>query len=84
MIFGDGQRYAGSLDTVGHELTHGVTGNASKLIYQNQSGALNEALSDIFGEAVEARTLGQTDWLIGCCLIGAGSFGRRSGKARRN
>lgn len=70
MIFGDGQRYAGSLDTVGHELTHGVTDHASKLVYQDQSGALNEALSDIFGEAVEARTLGRADWLKGDELSG--------------
>jgi thermolysin len=51
-----GQRwnnFAGSLDIVAHELTHGVTGYSSRLVYQNESGALNEAFSDIMGTAVE-------------------------------
>lgn len=51
-----GQRYnnfAGALDIVGHELTHGVTRFTSNLIYRNESGALNEAFSDMMGTAVE-------------------------------
>jgi thermolysin len=44
---------AGSLDVVAHELTHGVTDFTSQLIYRNESGALNEAFSDIMGTAVE-------------------------------
>ncbi|MGB7218139.1 MAG: M4 family metallopeptidase [Vicinamibacterales bacterium] len=44
---------AGGLDVVAHELTHGVTDFTSNLIYQNESGALNEAFSDIIGTAVE-------------------------------
>ena len=44
---------AGSLDVVGHELAHGVTESSSNLIYRNESGALNEAFSDIIGTAVE-------------------------------
>ncbi|MGV6827490.1 MAG: M4 family metallopeptidase [bacterium] len=58
MIFGSGGNLlsnpAGALDIVGHELTHGVTFSESNLTYRNESGALNEALSDIFGAAVEA------------------------------
>jgi hypothetical protein len=65
MVFGDGQPYAGAADVVAHELTHGVTQFSANLIYQNQSGALNEAFSDIFGEMVEARTNGGPDWLKG-------------------
>ena len=53
MYYGDGARLfrplCASLDVVGHEFTHGVTGSSSNLNYENQSGALNEAVSDIFG-----------------------------------
>jgi bacillolysin len=45
--------WSGALDVVAHELTHGVTEYSSNLIYQNESGALNEAFSDIMGTAVE-------------------------------
>jgi len=44
---------SGGLDVVGHELTHGVTEFTSNLIYQNESGALNEAFSDIMGTSIE-------------------------------
>jgi thermolysin len=44
---------AGSLDVVAHELTHGVTDYSSGLIYQNESGALNEAFSDMMGTSSE-------------------------------
>jgi bacillolysin len=44
---------SGGLDVVGHELTHGVTEFTSNLIYQNESGALNEAFSDIMGASIE-------------------------------
>jgi thermolysin len=44
---------AGALDIVAHELTHGVTQFTSNLIYRNESGALNEAFSDIMGTSVE-------------------------------
>src|SRR4029453_283590 len=40
---------SGSVDVVGHELSHGVTDFSSGLIYRNESGALNEAFSDIMG-----------------------------------
>ena len=44
---------AGALDIVAHELTHGVTEYSSDLIYRNESGALNEAFSDVMGASVE-------------------------------
>ena len=44
---------AGGLDVVAHELTHGVTEYSSNLIYEGESGALNEAFSDMMGTAVE-------------------------------
>lgn len=40
-------------DVVGHELTHGVTAHTSQLVYAGQSGAINESMSDIFGEWVD-------------------------------
>jgi bacillolysin len=44
---------AGALDIVAHELTHGVTDYTSRLIYQGEPGALNEAFSDIMATGVE-------------------------------
>ncbi len=58
MFFGDGNPatnypYATALDVVAHEFTHGVTDMTSKLIYASESGALNEAFSDIMGTSCE-------------------------------
>jgi thermolysin len=44
---------SGALDVVAHELTHGVTEFTSDLIYRNESGALNEAFSDIMAVGAE-------------------------------
>lgn len=41
--------YSRYLDIIAHELTHGVTETTADLVYKNQSGALNESFSDIFG-----------------------------------
>jgi bacillolysin len=68
MVFGDHDKYAGSIDVVAHELTHGVTSHSADLVYQDQSGAMNESFSDIFGEMVEAYVNGSNDWLIGSQL----------------
>ena len=63
--------FAGALDVVAHELTHGVTEYTSNLIYQNESGALNESFSDMMGAAAEfdfqpvGPGIGQADWLLG-------------------
>ena len=55
-----------SLDVVGHEFTHGVTDFTADLIYQDESGALNESFSDIFGTAIEFWADPATgDWDIG-------------------
>lgn len=53
-----------SLDVCGHEFTHAVTGFSAGLIYQGESGALNESFSDIFGEVIENFTLGTNDWIL--------------------
>lgn len=67
-----GDRYAASLDVIGHELTHGVVSSVGAhgvLGHSDQPGALNEAFADIFGEMIEARANGGLpDWLIGTAL----------------
>ncbi|MGV9273694.1 M4 family metallopeptidase [Streptomyces griseosporeus] len=74
MIFGDGDGrmftdFTGSLDVIAHELTHAVTEFTAGLAYHNQSGALNESISDVFGSLVKQWSLNQpaeaADWLIG-------------------
>ncbi len=74
MVFGDGDGdvfigFTGSLSVIAHELTHGVTEFEGGLVYEGQSGALNESLSDVFGALTEQHRLGQTadeaSWLIG-------------------
>lgn len=68
MLFGMVEPYANALDVVGHELTHGLTESSAGLVYENQSGALNESFSDIFGEMVESYVEGQNDWKMGTKL----------------
>lgn len=64
MAYGDGNQaftpLAGGLDVAGHEMTHGVIEHSANLIYQNQSGALNESFADVFGLMVDRE-----DFLIG-------------------
>jgi Zn-dependent metalloprotease len=75
-----GQGYAAADDVVGHELTHGVTQYESRLIYWSESGAINESLSDIFGEFIDLTNGKGTDtpavrWYIGEDLpTGAGRY----------
>ncbi|MFW5470320.1 protealysin inhibitor emfourin [Knoellia sp. CPCC 206435] len=79
MVFGDGDGevllgFTRSLDVIGHELAHGVTQYTSGLVYQDQAGALNEHVSDVFGILVKQRarrlSAEQSDWLIGAELLG--------------
>ncbi len=51
MVYGTG--YAGADDVVAHELSHGVSQRVAGLIYWFQSGAINESMSDVFGELVD-------------------------------
>jgi thermolysin len=44
---------SGALDIVAHEVAHGVTAYSSRLVYLNESGALNESFSDIIGLGAE-------------------------------
>jgi len=74
LVFGDGDGkvfgpFTKPIDVGAHEFTHAVTQYTANLTYSNQSGALNESISDCFGSCVKQRSLGQTaaaaDWLIG-------------------
>ncbi|MCQ4325235.1 peptidase M4 family protein [Stutzerimonas stutzeri] len=78
MVFGDGdgelfQRFTRSLDVIAHELTHGLIESEAALVYFNQSGALNESISDVFGVLTKQHSLGQmaaqADWLVGAELL---------------
>lgn len=64
--------YARYLDVIAHELTHGVTETTANLVYRDQSGALNESFSDIFGVIIRNRVeagadsdVGGWNWVIG-------------------
>jgi len=68
MVYGQG--FASADDVVAHEMTHGVTEHESHLFYYMQSGAINEAFSDIWGEFVDLSNTGGDDspsvrWLMG-------------------
>lgn len=72
MTYGDGNATYSplvSLDICGHELSHGVTQYSANLTYSNESGALNESFSDIFGEAIENYASGSNDWLMGADIF---------------
>lgn len=73
---GDGIRFnnlAGGLDVAAHEMTHGVIQHSANLIYRDESGALNESISDIFGAMVD-----RDDWIIGEDIMADGTLGLRS------
>jgi len=74
MVYGDSDGVQSaplgkSLDVTVHELTHAVTDSESDLIYSNESGALNEGMSDIFSAYCESWTLNWATpasvWMIG-------------------
>jgi vibriolysin len=74
MTFGDGAtRFYPlvSLDVSSHEVSHGYTEQNSGLIYSNQSGGINEAYSDMAGEAAEYFMRGSNDFLVGAQIFKA-------------
>jgi Zn-dependent metalloprotease len=92
LVFGDGDgqvfgSFTKPIDVCGHEFTHAVTQYTANLTYSDQSGALNESISDCFGSCVKQRALGQdaasADWLIGEGIFepGVQGVGLRSMKA---
>ena len=78
MAYGDGdgtvfRRFTRALEVVGHELTHGVVSFTADLVYQDEPGALNEHVADVFGVLVKqwqrGETAAQADWLVGASLL---------------
>ena len=68
MTFGDGATTFHplvSLDVMAHEVSHGFTEQNSNLTYSAQSGGMNEAFSDMAGEAAEYFWKGSNDFLVG-------------------
>ncbi|MEP7144930.1 MAG: M4 family metallopeptidase [Ferruginibacter sp.] len=56
-----------SLDIIAHEFTHAVTAASAQLVYEKETGALNESYSDILGASCLAWRFGinGSTWLIG-------------------
>jgi pseudolysin/vibriolysin len=72
MYFGDGASTfypLVSLDVTSHEISHGYTEQNSGLEYDGQSGGMNEAYSDIAGEAAEYFDRGSADFLVGADIV---------------
>jgi Zn-dependent metalloprotease len=73
IVYGNGDTQfkplAGALDVSAHELGHAYDEASANLEYQNQSGAMNEAFSDIAGSVVE-----RLNWKIGEDVVKPGSF----------
>lgn len=68
MNFGDGATTfypLVALDVAGHEISHGFTEQHAGLVYDGQSGGINESFSDMAGETAEYYRNGSNDWLVG-------------------
>ncbi|HYI08790.1 MAG TPA: M4 family metallopeptidase [Thermoanaerobaculia bacterium] len=83
LVYGDGDgvqflNLGNALDVGAHELTHAVTTYSANLTYSNESGALNEATSDIMAAAVEAWKDGAVSsdtWKVGEDITTPGTAG---------
>jgi Zn-dependent metalloprotease len=72
MSFGDGASTfypLVSLDVSSHEVSHGFTEQNSNLTYSGMSGGMNEAYSDMAGEAAEYYMKGSNDWKVGADIF---------------
>ncbi|OZG75110.1 hemagglutinin [Hahella sp. CCB-MM4] len=76
MTFGDGASYFYPLvdiNVVSHEVSHGFTQFNSDLVYERQPGGINEAFSDMAGEAAEYFMTGSNDFYVGAAIIKNGT-----------
>ncbi|MDW6004660.1 M4 family metallopeptidase [Vibrio mangrovi] len=74
MTYGDGQSTFYPLVDINvsaHEVSHGFTEQNSGLVYEGMSGGINEAFSDIAGEAAEYFMRGSVDWTVGADITKA-------------
>ena len=73
MFYGNGDNsfkpLARGLDVAGHEMSHGVIQATANLVYQGESGALNESFADVFGAMIDRE-----DWLIGEDVVNTSAF----------
>lgn len=82
MSYGDGSTFdiLTSIDVCGHEIGHAVCTYTANLVYQNESGAMNEGFSDIWGACIEhygrngnlSNPISDNVWLIGEDLTTSG------------
>ncbi|PMD91251.1 hypothetical protein BWI97_22015 [Siphonobacter sp. BAB-5405] len=55
-----------TIDVIGHEITHALVKKTAGLIYQYESGALNESIADIMGTMLERYMLPNNwNWTLG-------------------
>lgn len=88
MVYGDGsslfEAFVSYPDVVGHELTHGITGD--RLAYDGESGAVNEHFSDVMGYLIymyiNHLTTEEAEWVFakGILHYGGNSYPLRSFK----
>lgn len=72
MTFGDGEGTFYPLVSLGvgaHEISHGFTEQHANLMYDDQSGGLNESFSDMAAQAAEFYSVGQNSWMIGSEIV---------------
>ncbi len=74
MFYGNGNQgfvapLCKSLDVAGHEMSHGVIQSTANLLYQDESGALNESFADIFGVMID-----RDDWQLGEDVVNSSFF----------
>ncbi len=81
MVYGNGDQHVfvdfwHAPDVICHEITHGVTERESGLVYEGESGAVSESISDCFAAVFNQWTRGlpasePSGWLLGAGILGA-------------